>query len=199
MKEMVKGFPELQEIEGKCKDCLLGKQYREAIMKKSQWRASEKLELIHYDICGRTKPSSNAGSRYFLTFIDDFSRKTWTYIIKEKSRVFEVFKVFKSLVEIKSRCVIKCLRTNRGGEYTSSAFNEFCSSNGIRRHLTTTYTPQQNCVSERKNRTLMNMVRSMLVARKCTKDFLNRSIASSVKDMTLEEAWSGVKPFRTTC
>lgn len=97
-KEMVKGLPELQEIEGKFKDFLLGKQYREANPKKSQWRASEKLELIHFDICGPIKPSSNAGSRYFLTFADNFSRKTWTYILKEKSQAFELFNVFKSLV-----------------------------------------------------------------------------------------------------
>lgn len=72
---MVKGLLELQETKGKYKGCLLGKQHREAIPKKSQWRASEKLKLIHFDICGPIKPSSNASSRYFLAFTDDFSRK----------------------------------------------------------------------------------------------------------------------------
>jgi len=104
-----------------------------------------------------------------------------------------------------SECLIKCLRSDRGGEYTSTEFNEFCSTNGIKTQLTTAYTPQQNGVSERKNRTLMNMVRSMLLARQVPKVFwpkaavwathvLNRSPTLSVKDMTLEEAWSGVKP-----
>jgi len=55
---------------------LLGKQHREAIPKKEQWRTSEKLELVHYDLCGPIKPSSTSGSRYFMTFTDDFSRKT---------------------------------------------------------------------------------------------------------------------------
>ena len=104
-----------------------------------------------------------------------------------------------------SECLIKCLRSDRGGEYTSTEFNEFCSTNGIKRQLTITYTPQQNGVYERKNKTLMNMVRSMLAARKVPKVFwpeavvwaihvLNRSPTLSVKDLTPEEAWSGVKP-----
>jgi len=206
MKEnMVRDLPELQEIETKYKDFLLGKQHREAIPKTAQWRASQKLELIHSDLCGPIKPSSNSGNKYFMTFTDDFSRKTWIYILKDKSRAFETFKVFKSLVEKESECLIKCLISDRGGKYTSTEFNELCSTNGIKRHLTTTYTPQQNGVSERKNRTLMNMVRSMLAARQVPKVFwpeatvwathvLNRSPTLSVKDMTPEEAWSSVKP-----
>ena len=204
-KNMVRDFPEVQEIETKCKDCLFGKQHRDTIPKKAHWRASQKLELIHSDLCGPTKPSSNSGNRYFMTFTYDFSRKTWIYILKDKSRAFEIFKVFKILVEKESECLIKCLRSDRGGEYTSTEFNEFCNTNGIKRQLTTTYTPQQNGVSERKNRTLMSMVRSMLAARQVPKVFwpeaavwathvLNRSPTLSVKDMTPEEAWSGVKP-----
>ena len=70
-KNMVRDLPELQEIETKCKDCLLGKQHREAIPKRAQWRASQKLELIHSDLCGPIKPSSNSGNRYFMTFTDE--------------------------------------------------------------------------------------------------------------------------------
>jgi len=198
-KDMVRDLPELQEIEAKCKDCMFGKQHREAIPKKAQWRASEKLELIHSNLCGPIKPSSNSGSRYFMTFTDDFSRKTLIYILKDKSRAFETFKVFKMLVEKEYKCLIKCLRSYRGGEYTSIEFNEFCSSNEIKRQLTTTYTLQQNGVSERKNRTLMNMVSSMLAARQVPKVFwpeavvwatyvLNRTPTLSIKDMTPEKA-----------
>jgi len=79
--------------------------------------------------------------------------------------------LFKVLVEKEYGCLIKCMRSDRGEEYTSIEFNDFCSSNGIRRQLTTAYTPQQNGVSERKNRTLMNMVRSMLAARDVPKVF----------------------------
>ena len=70
-KNMVRDLPELQEIETKCKDYLLGKQHREAIPKRAQWRASQKLELIHSDLCDPIKPSSNSGNRYFMTFTDE--------------------------------------------------------------------------------------------------------------------------------
>jgi transposase InsO family protein len=143
-----------------------------------------------------------------MTLTDDFSRKTWIYVLKDKSETFEKFKYFKALVENESGCKIQCLRTDRGGEYTSNAFNSFCISHGIKRQLTTAYTPQQNGVSERKNRTLLNMVRSMLTSRNVPKRFwpealvwsthvLNRSPTVSVKNMTPEECWSGLKPSIT--
>jgi hypothetical protein len=109
------------------------------------------------------------------------------------------------MVENESNCKMLCLRTDRGGEFTSNEFNEYCCGNGIKRQLTTAYTPQQNEVYERKNRTLLNMVRSMLSGRNVPKSFwpealkwatyvLNRSPTLSVKDMTPEEAWTGRKP-----
>jgi transposase InsO family protein len=175
------------------------------IPKQANWRASVKLELVHSDICGPIKPESNAKNRYFITFTDDFTRRTWVYFLKEKSGAFDVFKRFKALVERESNCLIQCLRTDRGGEFTSTAFNDFCSEQGIKRQLTAAYTPQQNGVSERKNRTLLNMVRSMLSDMNVPKEFwpdavkwatyvLNRSPTLAVKDMTPEEAWSGQKP-----
>jgi hypothetical protein len=205
-KEMVKGLPVLQESNETCSDCVIGKQHRDPIPKIANWRASEKLELVHSDICGPINPTSNGGNRYFITFTDDFSRKTWTYPIIEKSSAFEIFKKFKALVEKESNCQIQALRTDRGGEFISHAFNEFCSENGIKRQLTAAYTPQQNGVSERKNRTLLNMVRSMIAEKNIPKKFwpeaviwatfvLNRSPTLAVKDITPEEAWSGIKPF----
>jgi transposase InsO family protein len=182
---------------------LTGKQHRETIPKQANWRASQKLELVHSDICGPINPKSNGGNRYFITFTDDYSRKTWTYFLQDKSSAFDVFKKFKSLVEKESGCVIQCLRTDRGGEFTSTMFNDFCSEQGVKRQLTAAYTPQQNGVSERKNRTLLNMVRSMLSARSVPKRFWPEAVkwatyvmnrCPTVKDMTPEEAWSGSKP-----
>ena len=100
---------------------------------------------------------------------------------------------------------IKCLRTDRGGEYNSIAFKEFCKAHGIKRQLAIAFTPQQNGVVERKNRTIMNMVRTALLEKEVPKVFwpdamqgvnhiLNRSPTLIVKDMTPEEAWSERKP-----
>jgi hypothetical protein len=80
-KQMVKGLPEVKDMEDKCVDCLTGKQHRDSVPKKANWRASHKLQLVHSDICGPIKPESNGGNRYFITFTDDFTRKTWTYFL----------------------------------------------------------------------------------------------------------------------
>jgi transposase InsO family protein len=125
--------------------------------------------------------------------------------MKEKSEAFDIFKNFKALVENESSCKIQCLSTDRGGEYTSNEFNDFCVTQGIKRQLTAAYTPQQNGVSERKNRTLLNIVRSMLSCRNVPKRFwpeaikwatyiMNRCPTVSVKSVTPEEAWCNIKP-----
>lgn len=126
-------------------------------------------------------------------------------MLEEKSEAFTLVKMFKRKVEMETGKIIRCLRTDRGGEYTSLEFSNYCKEQGIRRQLTTTYTPQQNDITERKNRTVMNMVRSMLSSRKVPKNFwaeavtwtfyiLNRCPTFAVKDVTPQQAWSGIKP-----
>jgi len=172
-----------------------GKQHREAFLRQSSWRAAQKLELIHADIFGPIKPESHSKKRYFISFIDDYSRKTWVSLLAEKSAALESFKNFKALVEKESRCLIKCLRTDRGGEFTSNEFEEFFRSNGIKRQLTAAYTPQQNGVVERKNRTVLNMVRCMFSEKNLPKEFWldavkwpvyvqNRSPTTALKEVT---------------
>lgn len=99
------------------------------------------------------------------------SRKTWIYFLVEKSSALECFKKFKSMVEKECGESISCPRTNRGGKFNSLEFTKFCEENGISRQLTNAYTPQQKGVAERKNRTLMNLVRSMLYGRNVHKVF----------------------------
>ncbi|KAI5316393.1 hypothetical protein L3X38_036100 [Prunus dulcis] len=202
---MVEGMPQVEAPLKVCEDCLVGKQQRDSIPKESTWRASGILQFVHADICGPINPTSNSKKRYLITFIDDFSRKTWVYFLVEKSEAFVVFKNYKARVEKETGAYIRALRTDRGGEFTSQEFTNFCSVNGIRRQLTAAYTPQQNGVAERKNRTIMNMVRSMLSGKHIPKTFwpeavnwtvhiLNRSPTLAVRSKTPEEAWSGVKP-----
>nr|KYP74877.1 Retrovirus-related Pol polyprotein from transposon TNT 1-94 [Cajanus cajan] len=204
-KQMVTGLSAIITPQEICTHCLAGKQHRNTMPKKSLWRASKRLQLIHADLCGPIQPTSNSNKKYILSFIDDLSRKTWVYFLSEKSETFSLFKGFKALVEKEAGESIICLRTDRGGEFSSKAFEEFCRSQGIKRQLTAAYTPQQNGVAERKNRTIMNMVRSMLIGRQVPKIFwpeatkwcvhiLNRSPTAVVQDQTPEEAWSGVKP-----
>jgi transposase InsO family protein len=95
--------------------------------------------------------SSLSGYAYYVSFIDDYSRKTWLFLLKSKYEVFSKFKEFKALIENISERKIKIPRSNNGGEYTSKEFVNFCEDVGIKRELNTPYNPQQNSVAERKN------------------------------------------------
>lgn len=136
--------------------------------------------------------------------IDDYTRKTWVFLLKQKGEVFECFHQYKALVEKQSGYYIKVLRTDRGGEYISNDFLRYCMEHAIHNKFTTRYTPQQNGVVERNNRTIMEMARSMLKAKHFPNDYwakvvacvayiLNRCPTKSVQNNVPEEAWSGRK------
>ncbi|TXG46650.1 hypothetical protein EZV62_011029 [Acer yangbiense] len=129
---------------------------------------------------------------------------TWVYFLANKAQTFDVFKKFKSMVEMESGCKFKVLRSDNGREYTSNRFNAFCEDMGIKHQLTVLYTPQQNRVSERKNRTVIEMARCLIAEKKLSKSFwaeavhtsvyiLNRLATKAVQGMTPLEAWTGLK------
>lgn len=161
-KELVLGIPMINIERETCQSCLLRKQTRQVFPQSTSFRATELLELVHGDLCGPISPSTAAKNRYIFVLIDDCSRYMWTILLKEKGEAYEKFKVFKTMVESETKQSIKMFRTDRGGEFTSSEFNRFCEEAGIQRQLTAPYTPQQNGVVERRNRTLMEMTWSLL-------------------------------------
>ena len=116
-KNMVKGFPLIDRPERVCEGCIFGKQHRETFSVEKSYRARTPLEIVHSDICGPMQTSSIIDCKYFLTFIDNYSRKTWVYFLKHKFDAFGYFQQFKALVENQSGHCIKILRTDRGGEY----------------------------------------------------------------------------------
>ncbi|KAK2403542.1 putative mitochondrial protein [Trifolium repens] len=168
-------------------------------------RSNEVLNVVHSNICGPIDVLSTGGNKYFLTFVDEFSRMTWLYHIKVKSEAFDVFKKFKALVEKQSGKSIKVLRTDGGGEYTSTEFENYCKEKGIIHEVTAPYTPQHNGLAERRNRSILNMARSMVKQKQLPKRFwgeavstavyiLNRSPTKRLVDKVPEEVWSKVKP-----
>ena len=157
-KKMVVGLPSLKSPKKICTICLTGKQHREPVPRRSLWRASKQVRLVHSDIYGPIKPASNSDKRYILIFIDDLTRKTWLYFLHEKSKSFVTLKNYKAYVEKEIGAYITCLMTDRGGEFTSNKFGEFYQSQGISRQLMAAYTSQQNRVAKRKNRKIMNVV-----------------------------------------
>ncbi|GJU62276.1 retrovirus-related pol polyprotein from transposon TNT 1-94 [Tanacetum coccineum] len=198
-------MPPISEVDSKCKGYELGKSRRLPFSKAGVTRATQKLEIMHSDICGPMSTTSWSGNKYFVLFIDDYTRMCWVYFLSSKASIFSIFKSFKKLVEVQSGSTLRFLRTDNGGEYTSNEFEDFLRQQGVIHQVTVPYSPQQNGVSERKNRTVMEMARSMLYEKKLPKTFwaeavatsvylLNRLATKAVSGKTPIEAWSGIKP-----
>ena len=147
---MVNGLSLIEQPKKLCEGCILGKKHRESFHVGKSYRARAPLEIVHSYLCGYMQTPSIGNSLYFITFIDYYSRKTWVYFLKHKLEAFEVFKQFKFMVEKQSGHYIKILRTDRAGEFASNDFLSFCKTNGIKRQFTTSYTPQQNGIAEKK-------------------------------------------------
>ena len=143
-----------------CTHCLIGKHHR-ASFKKQAVRKSKVLDQVHSDVCGPMKTRTLGGCVYFLTFVDDYSRKLWSYAMKSKDQVFEIFKEWHVLVERETGETLKCIRTDNGGEYIGM-FNVYCKKHGIRHEQSVPKTPQHNGLAERMNRTIVEKIRCML-------------------------------------
>ncbi|GJT17837.1 retrotransposon protein, putative, ty1-copia subclass [Tanacetum coccineum] len=141
----------------KCVACMSGKMARKPYSRQVE-RAKDLLGLIHTDVCGPFKIMLRQGAYYFVTFTDDFSHYGYVYLIKYKHEVFETFKVFQKKVENQLGKTIKSLHYDRGGEYLSQEFLDHLNDHEIIAHRTPLYTPWHNGVSERRNRTLLDMV-----------------------------------------
>ena len=144
-----------------CEGCIFGKQKKVSFRKGGKAPKEEKLALVHSDVWGPSPVTSLGGAQYYVTFIDDSTRKTWVYFLKHKSEVFKKFQEWKAMVELETGNKLKCLRSDNGGEYIDAKFVEFCAQRGIRMEKTIRRTPQQNGVAERMNRTINERARSM--------------------------------------
>ncbi|CAL8133801.1 unnamed protein product [Prunus armeniaca] len=173
---MVHGLPHLEQISVLCEGCMLGKQHRDSFPSESTWRAKCPLELVHTDICGPMQTESISGN-----------------------------KKFKAIIELQSGYKIKGLMSDRGGEFLSSEFNKYSEEFGIQRQLTMAYSPRQNRVVERKNKTVVEMAKSMLHEKGIPYEFwaeavntvvylLNRCPTKSLKKVTPFEGYTGRKP-----
>ncbi|GJV39564.1 retrotransposon protein, putative, ty1-copia subclass [Tanacetum coccineum] len=193
---------DLRDFE-KCVSCMSRKMARKPYTHQVE-RAKDLLGLIHTDVCGPFKIMSRQGASYFVTFTDDFSRYGYVYLLKHKHEVFETFKVFQKEVENQLGKTIKSLRSDRGGEYMSQEFLDHLKDHGIIAHRTPPYTPQHNGVSERRNRTLLDMVRSMMSQTTLPKSFWDYALETAARilnmvptkkvEKTPYEVWHGQAP-----
>ncbi|KAA0049626.1 gag/pol protein [Cucumis melo var. makuwa] len=168
------------------------------------YRAKEPLKLIHSDLCGPMNVKARGSFEYFISFIDDYSRYGYLYLMEHKSEALEKFKEYKAEVENLLSKKIKILRSDRGGEYMDLRFQDYMIEHGIQSQLSAPGTPQQNGVSERRNRTLLDMVHSMMSYAQLPSSFwgyavetavhiLNNVPSKSVSKIPFE-LWRGRKP-----
>ena len=144
-----------------CEVCQLGKQQRHPFPSERNVTKGL-LDIIHSDVWGLGQNETIGGCRYFITFIDDYSRHTWICAMKLESEVFSHFLKLKNQVENKMNCNIRWLRSNGGQEYFSTKFTAFLEEKGVGLKFSCQYTPQQNGVAERKNHTILEMAHTML-------------------------------------
>ncbi|RVX05968.1 Retrovirus-related Pol polyprotein from transposon TNT 1-94 [Vitis vinifera] len=153
-----------------CVECIKGKHTK--TKKLGANRATDVLELIQADICGPYPTASWNGQQYFITFIDDYSRYGYLFLIHEKSQSLDVFKTFKAKVELQLNKRIKSVRSDRGGEYYGrydgsgeqhpGPFAKYLEECGIVPQYTMPGSPSMNGVAERRNRTLKDMARNIV-------------------------------------
>jgi transposase InsO family protein len=120
------------------------------------------LELLHMDLFDSIAYISIGGSKYCLVIVDDYSRFTWVFFLQEKSQTQETLKGFLRQAQNEFGLRIKKIRSDNGTEFKNSQIEGFLEEEGIKHEFSSPYTPQQNGVVERKNRTLLDMARTML-------------------------------------
>ena len=144
-----------------CEHCVYDKAYRTKFGVGQQGTKGT-LDLIHADLWGPSRTLSHSGARYFLTCVDDFSRKLWIHILKTKDEVYETFKNWKTMIENQTERKIKRFFTDNGLEFCSDFFSDYCRKMGIARHKSVARTPRQNGLAERFNRIILERVRCKL-------------------------------------
>jgi transposase InsO family protein len=157
--ELVKGLLHIDQV---CDSCLTGKQRRATFPIVAKFHAEEKL--VHGDLCGPVTPATPGGKRYFFLLVDDVSRYMWLVLLATKDEALAAFTSFQAWAEAEVGRKIGTLRTDRGGEFTARSFANHYTKQGMQRHLTAPYTPEQNGVVERRNQSVMGMACSMMKA-----------------------------------
>ncbi len=189
-----------------CEGCVEGKMHRKPFKPVGEIRSTRKLQLVHSDVCGLMHTESIGGRKYFVKFIDDYSRCCAVYFLRHKSEVLEKFKEFEAYTTNECGQRIGKLRTDNGGEYLSGEFKAYLKSKGIRHELTVAHSPEQNGVAERMNRTLMESARAMVRHAGLPNSYWAEAVATAAyvrnrtptaaikEDTTPYERWYGRKP-----
>ncbi|KAK1667199.1 hypothetical protein QYE76_055358 [Lolium multiflorum] len=159
--------------------CVEGKMHDSPHPSKTIISSKRILELLHVDLFGPVTHASLGAKKHCLVIVDDYSRYTWVYFLKTKDETQQIFIDFATEVQRQHNLLIMAIRSDNGSEFKNYTLNDFLSDEGIRHQYSAAYTPQQNGVAERKNRTLMDMARSMMAEYKSRYNFWAEAISTA--------------------
>src|SRR3954466_3606746 len=159
-----------------CSACEAGKITKKHHLAKTIMTTTRPLELLHMDLFGPQNYASLGGNKYGLVIVDDFSRYTWVLFLDDKSKVVKIFKTFAKRAQTEYELSLKHIRSDNGTEFKNTHIKEFLDEYGITHEFSAAYAPQRNGVVERKNRTLIEMARTMLVEYKTPIRFWAKAI-----------------------
>jgi transposase InsO family protein len=159
-----------------CAACQAGKQVESTHHSKNVMTTSRPLELLHMDLFGPVAYLSIGGSKYGIVIVDDFSRFTWVFFLQDKSETQGTLKSFLRRAQNEFELKVKKIRSNNGSEFKNLQVEGFLEEEGIKHKFSAPYTPQQNGVVERKNRTLIDMARTMLREYKTPERFWSKAV-----------------------
>ena len=136
---------------------------KKSSFKRKTYTSKEVLELVHIELCSPIEVQSYKGDIHTMLFMDDYYRMMTDMFLKQKSDAFQIFKWYLARVEKETRKIMKCLRLDRGSEFTSKEFETFCNDKGIKRQTLAPRTPPQNGIVERRNRLVIDYARTLLM------------------------------------
>ena len=174
---MVPHFSSLSLLE--CESYQLGKHTRVLFPKRLDPGTKSPFELVHTDVWGPSRSTSTLRFRYFVTFIDDYSRCTWLFLMKTRVELFSIFQKFHAEIRTQFNTSIRILRSDNTIEYFSTPFSSFMSSHGILHQSSCAYTSQKNGVAELKNRHLVETTHTLLLHHKVRQRFWGDAILAS--------------------
>ncbi|GJT63161.1 putative ribonuclease H-like domain-containing protein [Tanacetum coccineum] len=169
---LFRGLPSMIfENDHSCVACQKGKQHKASCKAKLVNSINKPLHMLHMDLFGLINVKSLMKKSYCLVVTDDFSRFSWVFFLATKDETSGILKTFITEIENQLEYKVKVIRSDNGTEFKNSVMNQFCEMKGIKREFSVARTPQQNGVAERRNRTLIEAARTMLVDSKLPTTF----------------------------
>ncbi|GJX60583.1 putative ribonuclease H-like domain-containing protein, partial [Tanacetum coccineum] len=161
---LVRGLPKLKfEKDHLCSACAMGKSKKKPHKPKSEDTNQEKLYLLHMDLCGPMRVASVNGKKYILVIVDDYSRFTWVKFLRSKDEAPDFIIKFLKMIQLRLKVPVRRIRTDNGTEFVNQTLREYYEKVGISHETSVARSPQQNGVVERRNRTLIEAARTMLI------------------------------------